>query len=176
MQSAGFAEQMMMRIMMNRFCTLFLGAALLAVTPGIAYAAGSGGDDSSSSEPSIRENYRSAVDAVESKDYRKAISLLNKVISEKPRHADALNYLGYSHRKLGDYARGVTYYKKALSLEADHKGANEYLGQAYVELGNMVGAEKQLLALESICGMSCDEYQSLKEAIDAAKARNAKQG
>ena len=162
--------------MMNRICTLVLGAALFAVTPGIAYAAGSGDDDSSSSEPSVRDNYRSAVNAVESKDFRKAISLLNKVIDEKPRHPDALNYLGYSHRKLGDYARGVTYYKKALSLEADHKGANEYLGQAYVELGNMVGAEKQLSALENICGTSCDEYKSLKEAIDAAKARNAKQG
>lgn len=160
---------------MNRICTLFLGAALLAVTPSVTYAAGSG-DDSEASEPSVRDNYRSAVRAVEGKDFRKAISLLNKVIDEKPRHPDALNYLGYSHRKLGDYARGVSYYKKALSLEADHKGANEYLGQAYVELGNMVGAEKQLIALEGICGTRCDEYKSLKEAIDAAKARGAKQG
>lgn len=175
MQTPCSAKQRMMRITMKRFCTLFLGAALLAATPTIGYAAGSG-DDTEASEPSVRDNYRSAVRAVEAKNFRKAISLLNKVIDEKPRHPDALNYLGFSHRKLGDYARGVTYYKKALSLEADHKGANEYLGQAYVELGNMVGAEKQLTTLKSICGTRCDEYKSLKAAIDAAKARNAKQG
>lgn len=160
---------------MKRICTLFLGAALLAITPTVSYAAGSS-NDTQSPEPSVRDNYRSAVRAVEGKDYRKAIGFLNKVIDEKPRHADALNYLGFSHRKLGDYARGVSYYKKALSLESDHKGANEYLGQAYVELGNMAGAEKQLASLEKICGTDCDEYKSLKEAIDAAKARAAKQG
>lgn len=160
---------------MNRICTLFFGAALLAVSPTVSYAAGSS-DEPQVSEPSVRDNYRSAVNAVEAKNFRKAIGLLNKVIDEKPRHADALNYLGYSHRKLGDYARGVSYYQKALSLEADHKGANEYLGQAYVELGNLVGAEKQLATLEGICGTRCDEYKSLKSAIDAAKARNAKQG
>lgn len=160
---------------MNRIYAIFLGAAILAVTPYLTFAAGTG-DDSEANEPSMRENYQDAVRAVESKDYRKAIALLNKVIDEKPRHPDALNYLGYSHRKLGDYALGVTYYKKALSLEADHLGANEYLGQAYVELGNLAGAESQLASLAKICGMDCDEYKSLKQALDAAKARNAKQG
>jgi outer membrane protein assembly factor BamD (BamD/ComL family) len=80
----------MMRITMKRVCTLILGAALLAISPSVSYAAGSS-DDTQSPEPSVRDNYRSAVRAVENKDYRKAISLLNKVIDEKPRHADALN-------------------------------------------------------------------------------------
>ena len=160
---------------MNRIYAIFLGAAILAVTPNLTYAAGTG-NDNEANEPSMRENYQDAVRAVESKDYRKAIALLNKVIDEKPRHPDALNYLGYSHRKLGDYALGVTYYKKALSLEADHLGANEYLGQAYVELGNLAGAESQLASLAKVCGLDCDEYKSLKQALDAAKARNAKQG
>jgi predicted Zn-dependent protease len=160
---------------MNRIYAIFLGAALFAIAPNYAYAAGSGGN-SSSNEPSMQENYKDAVRAVEAQEYRKAIALLNKVIDEKPRHPDALNYLGYSHRKLGDYARGVTYYQKALSLEPDHRGANEYLGQAYVELGNLAGAESQLQSLAKICGMDCDEYKSLKQALDAAKAQKAKQG
>ena len=160
---------------MNRIYAIFLGAAILAVTPNLTYAAGTD-NDNQANEPSMQENYQDAVRAVESKDYRKAIALLNKVIDEKPRHPDALNYLGYSHRKLGDYARGVTYYKKALSLEADHLGANEYLGQAYVELGNLAGAESQLASLAKVCGLDCDEYKSLKQALDAAKARSAKQG
>lgn len=171
---------------MKRIFAVFLGAAILAVSPtvapdltrNVAIAAGSGDDNNEtvSSEPSVRKNYREAVRAVEAKDYRGAIALLNKVIDEKPRHPNALNYLGYSHRKLGDYARGVTYYKKALSLDANHKGANEYLGQAYVELGNIAGAEAQLATLERICGVDCEEYWSLRKAIKDAKARNAKQG
>ena len=176
MQSARSAQHRMMRMTMKRIYAVFLGATILAVSPNFAYAAGSGDESSSSSTPSVSKNYREAVRAVEAKDYRGAIALLNKVIDEKPRHPDALNYLGYSHRKLGDYARGVTYYKKALSLEADHKGANEYLGQAYVELGNIAGAEAQLASLERICGVDCEEYRSLRKAIKDAKARNAKQG
>jgi predicted Zn-dependent protease len=173
MHKACFTNQKMMRMTMNRICTIYLGAALLAVSPTVTYAAGSS-DDNNASETSAKDKYQSAVAAVEEKDFRKAISLLNDVIGEKPNHPDALNYLGYSHRKLGDFARGVSYYKKALSLEAGHKGANEYLGQAYVELGNMAGAEKQLTALEGICGTGCEEYKSLKTAIEAAKSRQLK--
>lgn len=163
---------------MKSIYAMFLGAAILAVSPNLAHAAGGSSDNdvTTSSKPSVNKKYRQAVRAVEAKDYRGAIVLLNQIIEEKPRHPDALNYLGYSHRKLGDYARGVTYYKKALSLDANHKGANEYLGQAYVELGNMAGAEAQLATLERICGVDCEEYWSLRKAIKDAKAGNAKQG
>ena len=160
---------------MKKTFRLIFAAAFLAITPAASYAAGSS-NDTSSSNPSVSEMYRDAVRAVKAKEFRMAIKMLNKVIDEQPRHPDALNYLGFSHRKMGDYARGVSYYKKALSLDAEHRGANEYLGQAYVELGNIAGAEKQLASLEKICGTRCDEYKSLKQAIDSAKARNAKQG
>jgi tetratricopeptide (TPR) repeat protein len=134
------------------------------------------GPDTEDETPAYLENYQQGVRAVNAKEYRKAISLLLSVIEEKPRSPDALNYLGYSYRKTGDYARAVTYYKKALSLDPDHRGANEYLGQAYIELGNLKAAQARLDALESICGIDCDEYNTLKVALDAAMARNAKQG
>ena len=161
--------------LMNRY--LILAAALLLVTAPLAnvQAAGSG-DDSSASKPSVDDTYRKAVRAVDAKKYRKAISLLHEVIDQQPRHPDALNYLGYSHRKSGDYARAVTYYQKAISLDADHRGANEYLGQAYVELGNIPAAKKQLAALKRLCGTDCNEYLSLKKSLDAPVAKLAKQG
>ncbi len=153
-----------------KFLTAIVAAALVAVShPGHVQAAGS--DDMQTSRPSEDDTYSKAVRAVESENFRRAISLLNDVVKEKPRHADALNYLGYSHRKLGDYAIAVSYYKRALSLDAEHKGANEYLGQAYVELGNIVAADERLAALENICGTGCDEYRSLKKSIDEARAR-----
>lgn len=160
---------------MKRFLIIAAAVLLVAAPPGTVQAAGSG-DGGSASEPSVDDTYRQAVRAVDAKKYRKAIGLLNEVIDQQPRHPDALNYLGYSHRKSGDYARAVTYYQKAISLDADHRGANEYLGQAYVELGNIPAAEKQLAALKRICGTDCSEYLSLKKSLDAAVAKRAKQG
>ena len=161
--------------LMKRYLTLAAALFLVAAPLGNVQAAGSG-NDSSTSKPSVDDTYRKAVRAVDAKKYRKAINLLNDVIDQQPRHPDALNYLGYSHRKSGDYARAVTYYQKAISLDADHRGANEYLGQAYVELGNIPAAEKQLAALKRICGTDCNEYLSLKKSLDAAVAKRAKQG
>ena len=176
MQGTGSAERVRTRInLMNRYLILAAAVLLVATPLGTVQAAGSG-DGGSDSLPSVDDTYRQAVQAVDAKKYRKAISLLNDVIDQQPRHPDALNYLGYSHRKSGDYARAVTYYQKAISLDADHRGANEYLGQAYVELGNIPAAEKQLAALKRICGADCDEYLSLKQSLDAVVAKRAKQG
>ena len=160
---------------MTRTFATFAAAVMLLAAPTIALAAGSD-NDKTSSATSVEDTYRMAVKAVDAKDYSKAIELLNDVISEKPRHPNALNYLGYSHRKSGDYARAVSYYKKALSLDPKHRGANEYLGQAFVELGNLKAAVERLDALEKICGVDCEEYKSLKISIDAAMAGKAKQG
>lgn len=160
---------------MLRFTPHLLAVVAFLAVPTTLQAAGSGAMDSIM-QSSPNDDYRKAVKAVEAEQYRSAVGLLNKVIKEKPRHPDALNYLGFSHRKLGDYALAVSYYKRALSLDRDHRGANEYLGEAYVELGNLAGAEERLSELERICGTGCEEYKSLREAIEAARARNAKQG
>jgi tetratricopeptide (TPR) repeat protein len=158
------------QVQIMKFLTAIAAAAIVAVSlPGHVLAAGS--DSMQMSRPSADDTYRKAVREVKAENFRRAISLLNDVVKEKPRHPDALNYLGFSHRKLGDYAIAVSYYKRALSLDAEHKGANEYLGQAYVELGNIVAAEERLASLAKICGMDCDEYKSLKKSIDEVKAK-----
>lgn len=154
---------------MHKFAPLALAVFALAAFSGPLQAASS--DNMETSRPSADDTYRKAVHAVKAEEFRDAVKLLNAVLKEKPRHADALNYLGFSHRKLGDYAIAVSYYKRALSLEENHKGANEYLGQAYVELGNIAAAEERLAALDRICGSGCDEYISLKKAIDDARMR-----
>ena len=161
---------------MKKFIVAASTAVAISLAIQGAHAMGSG-SSSPSSGPTTAELYEKAVKSVEAKEFRAAIESLNKVIEEKPKHADALNYLGFSHRKLGDYAKAVAYYKRALSLEPEHKGANEYLGEAYVELGDLKSAGERLAALDKICGMDCKEYKALKAAIDAAKAKGAaKQG
>lgn len=157
--------------MIRNILPVMTALALFAAAPAV-HAAGTGMSDVLQSGG---DDYQAAVKAVDAKEYRKAIGLLDKVLKEKPDNPNALNYLGFSHRKLGEYSLAVTYYKRALQLDPSHRGANEYLGEAYVELGNLPAAEERLAALEKICGADCEEYRDLKALIDASRAK-AKQG
>ena len=117
------------------------------------------------------EKLKQAVSAVEAKDYVGAINLLKDVLADDAKNADALNYMGYSYRKLGNYEQALSYYKKALAVKPDHRGANEYIGEAYLELKQPDMAKAHLDKLADICGVSCDEYRELKKAFDAYQAK-----
>jgi tetratricopeptide (TPR) repeat protein len=143
------------------FAVLILGAGA-----GSPFAAGND-DNDAVPEASV---YSQAVKAVKSGKYKLAIGLLTDVLRDKPRDADALNYMGYSHRKTGDYVKAVAFYKRALAEKPDHLGANEYLGEAYFETGKLAEAEQRLARLKSACG-GCEEYPDLNEAVAAYKAK-----
>ena len=115
----------------------------------------------------VDENLTSAVTAIEKKDYAGAIEYLKEVLDEEGRNADALNYMGYSYRKLGNYERAIKFYLAALDVNPRHKGANEYIGEAYLELKQPAKAKTYLDRLAKICGPSCEEYRDLKAAFDA---------
>ena len=121
----------------------------------------------SKSSSKSTDSYSEAEKAVKEKRYRMAIGKLEKVVAANPKNVDALNYLAYSHRQLGEYDNAMGYYRKALALNPDHKGANEYLGQLYLKMGNKSGAQAQLAKLRTLCGTDCEEFASLKRAIDA---------
>jgi len=144
--------------------TKLFAAALAIVLLGTALPAGAMGPDPAESAAA---KYKEAVTAVKSWQYRKAISLLQDVLETDARNADALNYMGYSHRKLGDYKQALTYYQRALAIAPDHRGANEYIGEAYLELKQPDKAKAHLDRLARICGPGCEEYAELKKAFDA---------
>lgn len=144
-----------------------LGISLLAVSP-TALAMGGGSD--SPFAGSRDQDYKDAVRAIERKNYDRAVKLLADVIKDQPRNADALNYMGFSQRKLGKYAEAVDFYQKALAVDANHRGANEYLGEAYLELKDLAKAEDRLTHLAKICNMSCEEYKTLKTSVDLFKS------
>jgi Flp pilus assembly protein TadD len=104
--------------------------------------------------------------------YAEAIPLLEKVVAAEPKNADAYNYLGFSHRKLGDTEAALGFYRRALEIKPKHLGANEYLGELYLELGDLKKAEERLAVLDKACFFGCDEYSDLKKAIKAYKKRN----
>ncbi len=148
-----------------------LGALLALAIAAPALAAGS---TSSSTRPTPPSAYQSAVKAVKSKDYRRALRLLDQVVRDDPRNADAWNYQGFSNRKLGQLDAAFVSYRKALAIDPDHRGAHEYLGELYLRKGDPAAARKHLAALDRICLFGCEEYRDLKKAVAAFAASGAK--
>ncbi len=129
---------------------------------GQALAFGGGGGTSAKED---NPDYAQAVKLVDAGDYARAIPLLQKSIAADPTNAGAHNYLGFSHRKLGNVEMALTHYGKALELNPKHRGANEYLGELYLDLGRLDKAEERLAALDAACFFGCDEYRELKAKI-----------
>lgn len=76
-----------------------------------------------------------------------------------------LNYTGYANRKAGRFDIGMGYYKKALTLDPNYVLAREYLGEGYVKAGRIDLAREQLAEIGKRCGVTCEEYQDLSDAI-----------
>lgn len=97
-------------------------------------------------------------------EYDDAIKVLYTVADgNDPR---VLNYLGYSHRKLGRMDEALGYYKAAIAQDPDFSLVREYLGEAYIQLGMLEAARGQLTEIERICGgKACAEYGMLASLI-----------
>lgn len=155
---------------MRRILKLITPLALaLALAGGQALAMGS--DSGSSSGKAADPNYSAARQLVEEGKYAEAVPLLEKVVAADAKNADALNYLGYSNRQLGNNEVALTHYQAALALEPRHRGANEYLGELYLTLGDLPKAEERLQVLDGACFFGCEEYTELKNAIAAYKSK-----
>jgi len=150
-------------------------ALAISLTIGLATAALAAGS-SSTSTPAKLDNFGIAEKAVKAGDYERAIPLLQKVIAKNPNHYDALNYLGFSHRQLGENDTALGYYKKVLAMKPDHRGANEYLGELYLKEGKLDLAEKQLAKLGKLCFFGCEEFDDLKAAIEVYVAGGGSSG
>ncbi len=142
----------------------------LVLTVGLASAALVAGSPSRSTSPQP-STYDVAEKAVKAGDYNRAIPLLQKVLAKNPNHYDALNYLGFSHRQLGENDTALGYYKKVLAMKPDHRGANEYLGELYLKQRKLDLAKQQLAKLDKICTFGCSEFNDLKAAIKAYESK-----
>jgi Flp pilus assembly protein TadD len=111
--------------------------------------------------------------AIQAKDFKAAVGHLTKAVQDEPRNADAQSMLGYSYRKVNNFDKSMEHYQLALKLDSNHRSAHEYLGELYLDLNQPENAEKQLAALKKACPFfgKCDEFDDLKKAIDAYKAK-----
>lgn len=95
--------------------------------------------------------------------YQAAIEMFNMVANKKDE--EALNGLGYSHRKSGQFNKGISFYKLALSINPNYVLAREYLGEGFVASGRIDLANKQLNEIKIRCGTSCLAYIKLAQVI-----------
>ena len=95
------------------------------------------------------------------------------MIRDQPGNADALNYLGYSHRRLGEFTQSLAFYQRALAADPKHRGANAYLGELYLQMGEVGRAEEQLKRLDGLCLFGCSEYDRLKAALEEHRKKKS---
>ena len=136
----------------------------LALADG-AGGGGGGGDEgrAKAQDPALT----AAVQAIDTKQYARAIPMLEDVVNRQPQNADAHNWLAYAIRKNGDPAKSIPVYQKALSLDPKHRGAHEYIGEAYLALDDLPKAKEHLARLSRLCLFGCEQYTDLKKAVEA---------
>ena len=145
-----------------------------------AFSAGSSGGDSGGGEAKPVTQYEIALKMINKakkfekknksdkaqKHYKKAIGHLLKHNKKFPADPNTLNYLGFTHRKVGDYENAEIYYSMGLELDPKHVGINEYMGELFV-VTNRLDKAKERLAVLKDC--NCKEYKELKLVIEGKK-------
>jgi tetratricopeptide (TPR) repeat protein len=111
------------------------------------------------------DDYSTAIRLIHHEQYLDAVPYLNRALQEKPGNADVLNYLGYTHRMLGDYPGSLDFYQQALAHNPDHRGAHEYLGELYLRMNRLSDARGELAELTRLCSDGCEEKDVLTKAI-----------
>ena len=147
--------------------TLFIRLAAVAA---ILIIAGSGALADAGTwapETATDPNFVAARKAIDAKEWRKAIDLLNKVRV----NGDVHNYLGYAYRHVGNFNEAFHNYKRALEIDPKHRGAHEYVGEAYLLTNNLPKTEEHLAALDRICSKTCEEYKDLAREISEFKRK-----
>ncbi len=168
-------------------------AATLALTPAIGFSAGAGDDAPVVKTPTCKKGYvfsKKNKKCVRKKsmvipdadlkqqgwalayagEYQAAIALFDLVANKSD--PEALNGLGFSHRKLGRLENGISYYKKALAINPGYILAREYLGEGFVAAGRINLAKMQLAQIKMRCGATCKEYTLLANVIKSGGSSN----
>ena len=154
---------------MSRFLSLLFFAFTTIIPPAIHAMGGNEQPTVSRVDPDFAEGKQ----AIEQKNWARAIESLNKAAKSDARNADIQNYLGYAYRNSGQMDLAFKHYEQALAIDPRHRGAHEYIGEAYLMVNNLAKAEEHRVALDRICFFPCQEYTELKEKIAAYKS-NAK--
>jgi len=143
--------------------TPVLVAAVLAIGPAIAV-------DSDPNPPASAE-HAAGKQAIEAKDWNRAIQSLTAAAAREGRNADIQNLLGYAYRNAGQLEVAFKHYHQALKLDPRHLGAHEYIGEAYLIANNPAKAEEHLAQLQRLCPAVCEERDDLQKKLEQFRVR-----
>jgi tetratricopeptide (TPR) repeat protein len=120
--------------------------------------------DKKSERPYI-DGYRAAYDLIyKQQNYADAIAALRQLGRDD--HPDVANLIGFASRKLGRTEDAKVWYEKALAADPKHTRTWQYYGMWHLEQGDRAKAEEHLEKIRLICGQGCEDYSSLREALD----------
>jgi tetratricopeptide (TPR) repeat protein len=88
----------------------------------------------------------SAYDLVEGEKFRDALAILDRLVEQHPRFAEAWNRRASAHWKMGEYQKSLADCRRALALNPNHYGAWQGLGVCQLELGQLSEAVESLRA------------------------------
>jgi Flp pilus assembly protein TadD len=106
-------------------------------------------------------------------DYPAAAALLREALARTTANPEYHNLYAYAMRKgpNPDMDTVFKHYSEALRLAPKHRGAHEYIGEAYLMVGNVHKAREHLTQLDRLCFFGCEEYSSLKQAVQAYETK-----
>ncbi len=166
-----------------RVLWLTVFSSLAAANP--ALAAGGGGGSmpqtpgASAPQYDAAAEYRAGVAALEAKDYKKAKTSFDHVLSVAAGDANVQYLAGFSRTALGDLKGARKFYARAAKLDSTMVAAWRDLGLTDAALGNAAKAAETLAAIRSqrsACTETCPYASELKtadEVVAAAIARAA---
>ncbi len=146
----------------NKFLAGLLVVSALHALP--VFAAGTS-DGSSSAEAT----YPDAKAAVDAGKFAEALPMLQMLVKDNAKDADAWNLLGFTYRKLGQLDDSDAAYLKVLAINPNHLGALEYQGELFITTGKIDLAKANLVKLQGLCG-TCEQAEDLEKALKAVGA------
>ena len=111
--------------------------------------------------------------ALEAGQPQRAVDALEAAFAIDPQYTPILIALAEAARREGLQGKAIRYYREALTRDPGNFAAIAGEGAALVEEGAIERAERNLAQLESMCGASCPETESLATAI-AQGPKNSK--
>ena len=149
--------------------TALLGLSFVLATA-LSFASGggsrpTGGSNGGGSDEAV-ELYNEGVDAVNARDYDRALDRFKKALKKDKRNPDILNMVAYSYRKTGDLEKAFEHYEKALDRRKDFPQAREYLAEAHIQAALV---QASLLHEAGVDGE--EELRHLVDALERALTR-----
>jgi tetratricopeptide (TPR) repeat protein len=110
-------------------------------------------------------DFAAGITAMSKGQWASAIEDLKLASMRDPPNPDIQNYIGYSYRRIGIPKLALEHFQRAIEFNPRHRGAHQHLGETYLSLGELAKAKDQLVMLERICLIPCEEYGDLARAI-----------